>query len=217
MCRLLGLTKTKSSALHPEGNGQVERFNRTLGEMLAIYCDDNPHDWDNHLPYILAAYRSAKHSSTKMSPNMLLFGRENALPLHVVVGDPNREDTVPDPDSYVDQLRHLLLRVYALVRTNIDHSTAIQKRCYDHRAKRPEFREGQPVWLYNPQRRRGISPKLTAPWQKGYIIMKRLDDITFRIQSGPNARAMVVHANRLMPYEGRDPPQWYRNPVPIAR
>ena len=105
VCRLLGITKTRTTALHPEGNGQVERFNQTLGGMLAIHTEEEPETWDEHLPYIMAAYRSAEHSSTKMSPNKLRFGTENALPLHVVIGDPNREDVVPDPEDYVDELR----------------------------------------------------------------------------------------------------------------
>ena len=55
MCRLISLTETYTSALHLEGNGQVKCYNCTLGAMLAIYTE-NHHHWDEHLPYIMAAY-----------------------------------------------------------------------------------------------------------------------------------------------------------------
>ena len=210
MCRLLGLTKTRTTALHPEGNGQVERFNRTLGALLAIYVDEHRRNWDDHLPYILAAYRATRHSATKLTPNMLLFGRENALPLHIVMGDPHWQEEVPDPTTYVDELRDRLNLAYALARENLGKSAAIQKHYYDHRAKAVQLQEGQPVWLHNPVRKKGVSPKLTAPWVKGYVIINKLDDVTFRVKSGPQARPVVVHANRLMPYRGPNPPEWYQ-------
>ena len=135
MCRLLGLTKTRTSALHPEGNGQVEHYNRTLGAMLVIYTEDHPRRWDEHLPYIMADYRGTQHSSTKLSPNMMLFGRENALPVHVVLGDPNRENEVSDPYDYVQNLRQHLRQAYAIAREHLGRQVAIQKRYYDDRAK----------------------------------------------------------------------------------
>ena len=210
MCRLLGLTKTRTSALHPEGNGQVERYNRTLGAMLAIYTEDYPRRWDEHLPYIMAAYRGTQHSSTKLSPNMMLFGRENALPVHVVLGDPNREDEIPDPYDYVQNLRQHLQHAHAIAREHLGRQGALQKRYYDHRAKQVQYQIGDPVWLYQPVRKKGVSPKLTAPWVPGYVVIAKMDDVNFRIKSGPQAKPLVVHANRLMPYRGPNPPLWYQ-------
>ena len=50
LCQLLGISTTRTSAYHPEGNGQVERFNRTLEAILAKTVADNQHDWDSQLP-----------------------------------------------------------------------------------------------------------------------------------------------------------------------
>ena len=38
VCNLLGINKTRTTALHPESDGMVERFNRTLENQLAIFC-----------------------------------------------------------------------------------------------------------------------------------------------------------------------------------
>ena len=42
--------------------------------MLAIFCHENKHDWD--LPYLMFAYRSSVHASTKHTLNFLMFGEE---------------------------------------------------------------------------------------------------------------------------------------------
>ena len=50
VCNLLGIEQTHTSFYHPQGNGQVERFNRTLQAMLAKVVSDHQRDWDSHLP-----------------------------------------------------------------------------------------------------------------------------------------------------------------------
>ena len=64
LCKLLGIEHTRTSAYHPAGNGQVERFNRTVEAMLAKMVRENQRDWDKHLPKALMAYRTALHEST---------------------------------------------------------------------------------------------------------------------------------------------------------
>ena len=44
LCQNLGITQTRTSAYHPQGNAQVERFNRTLEAMLAKTISDNQKD-----------------------------------------------------------------------------------------------------------------------------------------------------------------------------
>ena len=67
---------------------------------------------------------------------------------------------------------------------------------------------GDAVWLHNPQRKKGLSPKLQRPWQGPYLVLKRINDVIYRIQLGPSIRPKVVHSNRLWKYRGADPPGW---------
>lgn len=67
MCSLLGIektktkTKTKTTPYHPQSDGLVERFNRTLRQMLSIFVSENFDDWDDLLPSLLVAYRATDH------------------------------------------------------------------------------------------------------------------------------------------------------------
>ncbi|GBM17442.1 Retrovirus-related Pol polyprotein from transposon 412 [Araneus ventricosus] len=84
LCKLLGILKTGTTALYPESDGMVERFNRTilnLIEALYLFVSRNQTDWDTHLPLFLLAYRSAEHEVTGLTPAEMLFGRTLRLPL----------------------------------------------------------------------------------------------------------------------------------------
>ena len=62
LCALLGMNRTQTSAYHPQGNGQVERFNRTVEAILAKHVKENQRDWDSCLPKALWAYRTSFRS-----------------------------------------------------------------------------------------------------------------------------------------------------------
>jgi len=68
-----------------------------------------------------------------------------------------------------------------------------------------KYSRGDLVWLYSPQRKKGISPKLMRPWKGPFTVTKRLNDLVYRIQLGPWTKPKVVHHNRLWKYRGKDP------------
>ena len=92
LCILGGAHKTKTTPYHPESDGLVERFNRTLLMMLAMFAGEHKDDWDDLLPPVMMAYRSSVDESTGFSPYRLMFGEECMLPMDI--GMPRRQ---PEP------------------------------------------------------------------------------------------------------------------------
>ena len=103
--KLLDIEKTRTTPLHPQSDGQVERFNRTLVETLRGRLQPDQKDWDLQLPACMMAYRSSVHESTGFTPNQLMPGREIEVPLDVMT------ESTPDQPS-----------------TSIEYVEAIQKR-----------------------------------------------------------------------------------------
>ena len=83
------------------------------------------------------------------------------------------------------------------------------KSHYHLQAIGDELKEGDAVWLYNPQRKKGVSPKLSRLWQGPYVVMRKLNDLVYRIQLGPRQKPKVVHRNRLWTYNERHSPTWH--------
>ena len=73
LCRMLEIRKTIKSVRNPTGNGQFERFNRTLLRMMQAYLCDEREEWDLHLGCLAGAYRATPREATKMTPIFLLW------------------------------------------------------------------------------------------------------------------------------------------------
>ena len=67
LCKMLGIKKLNTTAYHPQCDGMVERFNRTLKTTFG-------NQWDRYLSGVLWAYRNTPHESTGEKPSFLLFG-----------------------------------------------------------------------------------------------------------------------------------------------
>ena len=200
-CTLLGIQKTRTTPFHPQSDGMVERFNRTLLQQLAKYCGAGQDDWDVKLPAMLMAYRSAVHEATEHTPACLMFGRELRLPVDLATGRPP-DVPLPTVDSgFATALQERLVEAHQEVRDKLRTASRTMKELYDRRMRDTRYAVGDKVWLHNPRRRRGLSPKLQSPWEGPYTILAVPSAVTYKIQRG-HKRAMVVHADRLWRYHG---------------
>ena len=84
MCKLLDIKKTHTTLYHPQSDGMVERFNRTLKTMLSVFVNEHHTDWDVHLPFVMMEYRSSMHETTGLTTNMMMLGQEVSIPLDLM-------------------------------------------------------------------------------------------------------------------------------------
>ena len=129
MCRLLGIKKTRTTPLHPQSDGMVERFNQTIESQLSKYVEDHQRDWDKHIPFLLMAYRTAVHEATGHSPSQLMLGRHLHLPIDLIMERPE-EESPQLTTSYTDHLFGKLEDVHQFAREHLRQASDRMER-YD--------------------------------------------------------------------------------------
>ena len=63
--------------------------------------------------------------------------------------------------------------------------------------KDTQYAVGDRVWLFNPRKKRGLTPKLQSNWEGPYTILQRLSAVTFKLGDGTPKRPRIVHVDRL--------------------
>ena len=177
-----GISKSRTTAYHPQGDGMVERLNRSILQMLRTYVETKD-EWERHLPMVLYAYRTAVHASTGFSPFQLMYGR---APQFTGFSEPNAFD----PTSYQAYLQAKLAEIRDFVETNLVEAAQRQKAQFDKHSKERSFGVGDPVWVSIP-----TAGKLDPRWEGNWTIKAIKSPSTFEISNANKCK--VVHINRL--------------------
>ena len=90
--------------------------------MLRSFCDSEKSDWDNHLPYVMMAYRATVQESTRCTPNLLMFGWEIKLPVDIMYGVVNENSVPTCPIEYVQWIRYSMTNAFEKVREAVKAS-----------------------------------------------------------------------------------------------
>ena len=206
VCDLLGIHKTRTTPFHAQSDGQVERWNRTIQQMLKGFVNQNRDDWDEHLPYLCMAYRATPHECTGCTPNLMMFGQENNMALDVMMGPPPKaKPDVACPVEYVEWLRQTLNGVYQYASDQLDRNAKRQKNYYDKKSKPTQYKVGSYVWRWYPPAARG---KLSKGWTGPFRIMEIPTSIHCVIQKSADQPQHRVHIDTLKPYNGPIPVEW---------
>ena len=105
LCGMLGIKKLNTTSYHPQCDGIVERFNRTLKTMIRKHAARFGNEWDQYLSGILWSYRNTPHSSTGEKPSFLLFGVDCRSPTEAAFMPTSRLQ----PTDIVDYREELML------------------------------------------------------------------------------------------------------------
>ena len=72
ICQVFMIDKTRTSPYHPQGNGQVERFNRVIANTISKYCAEKPQERDLYLPLVNFVYNTTVHKTHGTTPFSML-------------------------------------------------------------------------------------------------------------------------------------------------
>ena len=217
LCKSMDIDKIRTTAFKPSTNACVERFHRTLNGMLGKVIHNSQKDWDERLPFVLAAYRATRHESTDFTPNFLTFGRENRAPVDLVLGCSDDDNT--QFNSYhecVAGVQEKYRSAFELTSKHLLRCADRRKKYYDIRVKPDVFKPGQWIWYFCLRRLTGRSPKwskfYTGPW---LIVVRMLSAVNAVIQKTKNSKPMVVHVDKIKHCVGQTPNSWIEVEPPV--
>ena len=194
------LSNTKliiSTAYHPQTDGQTERANRTLEDMLRHYVNDKHDDWDEHLTAAEIATNMAKQSSTDFAPFELNYGHMPDMPLDIVNGQPRTastyENRIVRQQAYIKQAQDNL-------RTAIQHQEEYanrSRRSLDIKVNDEVMLRTRNLNLVLPGQSRKLIPKMVGPFK----VMAAIGKVAFRLQLPAHMKCHpVFHISQLERY-----------------
>jgi hypothetical protein len=181
LCGKFKIKHKLSSPYHPETNGLVERFNRTLCESLAKVTG-NEEDWDQHIQQVLFAYRTMKQNTIKRTPFYMMYGREAKLPTEEIT----RKEINFGKESIHKRIYELidLEEEHEKTRKRIIESQEKQKRRHDENIKEEtKFTIGNKVLLKDAAKEKQWSGKLSPKWKGPYYIHQTIGKGAYKLRT----------------------------------
>ena len=219
VCEIYDIEKTRTTPYHPQGDGQVERYNKTMMNIVYSMVEKND-EWDEVLPFAQSAYNGTVHEVTSFTPNFLWFSRELRSTVGRIVPDPELDKQTTYVE-YVRKMRDRMTQAYDITRAALKRAALVTKKYYDRKMRLIKYVPGDQVLIKDHSLRpdKGqakLMPKYAGP----YWILDKLGDVNFRIQEREDGPMKVVHHNRMKPYMSRQPvviPQWVRRRSKVLR
>jgi hypothetical protein len=194
-----GIEAIRTSAYRPQCDGMVERANRTLADIISCYVKDNPHTWTDFLDVAAFVFNTAVHSSTGYSPFYLMYGREAREPDDLM--PPARNRNLTDINMIFSQQWYDAIKI---AKDRLIEAKEKQKYYYDRTAKRVDFKIGDRILF----KQLAIVPgKFNMRWEGPYTVVEKKSNVSYKIGSDDGKKRMVVHADRMKKFQGRESPQ----------
>ena len=198
--KALGTKLKRSTAYHPQTDGQTERTNRTVEQTLRQYVGPRRDDWDLKLPVVEFALNNSVSASTGFTPFQLDAGRHPRTPMALLVPEQADRRIPPDATAMLEQRRELWERA----RLNIREAQTRYKQYADVRRVDVQFTVGEKALLAAEHlpRRRGLVRKLEDKFLGPYTIKRVISSVAYELDFGQDRGALahihpVFHVSQL--------------------
>lgn len=199
-------TKLSYTALYYPRADPCERVNKTVKTMISMYVKDNQRKWDDHLPAITCAIRTAKSETTGYSPYYVNFGRE-----YVQTGDqyeyqlPNNDDI--NLDSMIQKRQLGFQKLYENVKQKLCVAQERNRKVYNLRRRPVHYQTGDKVWRKNKVHSDAVNfvnaklcPKFVGP----FVIKRKVGSWTYELADESDNLKGIWHVQDLKPFQDAD-------------
>jgi len=193
----LGTQLNFSTAYHPQTDGQTERVNQVVEDMLRAYVMQQPTRWEEYLHLVEFAYNNGYHTSTQMSPFEVMYGRKCRTPSSW--GGP--EDKLSLGPDMLKEMEDMVRKV----RVNLKAAQDRQKNFADRKRRFKEFQIGDHVYIRIQAKRSTLqwagcaklAPRYCGPFQ----ILARVGPVAYQLALPSHIRVHnVFHVSVLKKY-----------------
>jgi hypothetical protein len=169
---------TFSSAYHPQTDGQTERTNQILEDMLRACAHKHGGSWDKSLPYTEFSYNNCYQASLKMAPFEALYGRKCRTPLYW--------SETGERQLFGADIIKKAEKLVQVIRENLRIAQTRQKSYADGKRRDMVFQEGDYVYLkvspisglHRFKVKGKLSPRFTGPFK----ILERVGEVAYRLE-----------------------------------
>ena len=204
ICQMAKIRKLRTGSYRPQTNGQCERFNQTLLNMLGTLPNDAKKRWQDWVPTLTHAYNCTTSRTTGFSPYYLVYGRQPKLPIDIEYGV-GITDSYKDCKSYAAKLEHRLKWAYEAAQRYINKETQRYKKYYDQTFRCATLRSGDLVLVRI--NKFGTDHKIADKWEQEpwEVLDTENDSPLLVVQNTTTKEVRRLHRNMLFPLRLVDP------------
>ena len=202
MLEELGIRGVSTSGYYPQCNGKVERFHRTLGNVLAHLVNKDHTDWDEQLPAALFAYNTKRHNETKETPFFLNRMREARQPWEDLPEVSGARQSVKE---FKTRLVERAARTFREVRVRAEaQAERIAKEAERVKPLLESLKVGDLVMVKIGQRKGKFGDRFRGPAKVAAI---RNDGLNYELD-WPDGSVTRPHLEKLKRFYGEPPRKW---------
>ena len=178
---------------YPQGNGQVERANRTIVERLHAFVNSRKDDWQKYLHLFEFAYNNTVHSATKTTPFFLNYGRHQTTVASLL-------NSQHPPDLYNNHASKFLSDLHSAIATAHRCINSANEKASALKTPRKgmTFNVGDHVLL--PSKCFRATRKLDSPYVGPFRIARQATPNTFELEGLPPGCSVTWNARHFKPY-----------------
>lgn len=192
LLRLLKIKKVNTSGYHPSCNGQSERTNQIVLNLLSKFSYEEPNRWDIFLPFVISQINTSTQITTRFSPFEVVFGFKPKIISLSLSGLPSHFT-----DTVENRVLHGFSRVRDMVTECTNYAKDQQCQFYDASHKDTIFQLNDLVLVKDsriPRKGEKLKPKYLGPFR----ILYKINNVSYMLVHG--SKQFSCHVSRMKLY-----------------